>query len=539
MVFPLEPDDPPQLGPYRLAGRLGEGGQGVVYLGFDGAGERVAVKLLSHGDRETRTRLSRELQALESVASFCTARVLDASVEGQRPWVVSEFVDGPSLAQRVYDKGPMRGGELERLVIGTATALAAIHAAGVVHRDFKPGNVLLGPDGPRVVDFGIARAEGASTMTSGLIGTPAYMAPEQINGSPASPASDVFAWAATMLYAATGSSPFGADTVPAVMQRVLFAEPDMSVFPPRLRGLLGAALSKDPTHRPAARDLMVALVNPGVSGPQPGASGPQPVASGPHPGVSAPWPGAPGPHPGVSGPQPGFPPPHSGVHTAPGQGGPYAPAAMASRPTGATGPVGPSATTAPGARRSRRALVVSSVAVVAALAVVAGVVLWLNRGPAANLTTVVTSTPTSAAKSDPPVPSQDDTTPAQDNTQQTRPPAQKDAKIPERFAGTWSGQTTSTNPMNADGAVNTVVLTPGESSARWSEKDATVDCTATIELIGVEGDTLTFALEAAAMEGGCVPGTIWLALEGDDLTYTWRDTPGMDLVTETGKLRKQ
>ncbi|GAA4080641.1 serine/threonine protein kinase [Nonomuraea soli] len=524
MVFPLEPDDPPQLGPYRLAGRLGEGGQGVVYLGFDGAGERVAVKLLSHGDRETRARLARELQALESVASFCTARVLDASVEHQRPWVVSEFVDGPSLAQRVYDKGPMRGGELERLVIGTATALAAIHAAGVVHRDFKPGNVLLGPDGPRVVDFGIARAEGASTMTSGLIGTPAYMAPEQINGSAASPASDVFAWAATMLYAATGSSPFGADTVPAVMQRVLFAEPDVSVFPPRLRGLLGAALSKDPTQRPPARDLMVALVNPGTSGPQPS---------------------FPPSQPGFPVSQPG------GVHGGGAQGGPFA-AAMASRPPGTTGPASPSAPTAPGSGRSRRGLVVSSVAIVAALAVLAGVVLWLNRGPATTLTTVVTPAPTGAAKSDP-VPSQDDTGPGQDDTtpsqdttpgqddttppQRTRPPAQENAKIPERFAGTWSGQTTSTNPMNADGAVNTVVLTPGESTAQWSEKDATVDCTATIELVSVKGNTLTFSLGTS--KGGCIPGTIWLDLEGDDLTYTYRDTPGMELVTETGKLRKQ
>ncbi|TMR15092.1 serine/threonine-protein kinase, partial [Nonomuraea zeae] len=262
MVIPLTPDDPAALGGFRLAGRLGEGGQGVVYLAHAPSGEPVAIKLLSAGDKQTRARLARELEALEGVASFCTARVLDVSTGGPRPFVVSEFVDGPSVADRVRERGPLRGGELERLMVGTATALAAIHAAGIVHRDFKPANVLLGPDGPRVVDFGIARAEGAATMTSGLIGTPAYLAPEQISGMPAAPASDVFAWAASMLYAATGTSPFGADTVPAVLHRVLHAEPDLSALPPRLRGPIAACLDKDPARRPTAQQLMVSLVGP-------------------------------------------------------------------------------------------------------------------------------------------------------------------------------------------------------------------------------------------------------------------------------------
>ncbi|MEV4167655.1 protein kinase domain-containing protein [Nonomuraea dietziae] len=152
MLIPLTPDDPLELGEFRLAGRLGEGGQGVVYLAHDRMGRPVAVKLLSSGDPETRARLARELSAMESVASFCTAAVLTASAEGRRPYVVSEYIEGPSLHERVRDRGPLSGGELERLFVGTATALAAIHAAGVVHRDFKPSNVLLGPDGPRVVD---------------------------------------------------------------------------------------------------------------------------------------------------------------------------------------------------------------------------------------------------------------------------------------------------------------------------------------------------------------------------------------------------
>ncbi|WP_157245160.1 serine/threonine-protein kinase [Nonomuraea typhae] len=262
MVSPLTAGDPETLGDYALDARLGEGGQGIVYLARTRSGDQVAVKLLSAGDAHTRARLARELEAMESIASFCTARVLDVSLDGGRPYVVSEFVDGPSLADRVSMRGPLRDGELERLIVGTATALAAIHAAGIVHRDFKPANVLLGPDGPRVVDFGIARAEGAATMTSGLIGTPAYLSPEQIHGTPAAPASDVFAWGATMVFAANGASPFGAETVPAAMQRVLTLEPDLSALPARLRGPIAAALSKDPAHRPTARDLMVALVDP-------------------------------------------------------------------------------------------------------------------------------------------------------------------------------------------------------------------------------------------------------------------------------------
>ncbi|WP_327085304.1 serine/threonine protein kinase [Nonomuraea sp. NBC_01738] len=269
MVTPLTPDDPATLGTYRLVGRLGEGGQGVVYLAHSSEGEQVAVKLLSTGDAETRARLARELTAMEGVASFCTARVLDADTAGPRPFVVSEFVDGPSLLERVMARGPLRGGELERLIVGTATALAAIHAAGIVHRDFKPANVLLGPDGPRVVDFGIARAEGAATMTSGLIGTPAYLSPEQIHGDPAAPGSDVFAWAATMVFAATSVSPFGAGTVPAAMQKVLYASPDLSLFPGALQPVIAAALSKDPAHRPTARELMVRLVDPGGTKVQP------------------------------------------------------------------------------------------------------------------------------------------------------------------------------------------------------------------------------------------------------------------------------
>ncbi|MFC7584678.1 serine/threonine-protein kinase [Nonomuraea antimicrobica] len=229
---PLEPGDPRVLGAFQVVGRLGEGGQGIVYEGRGASGDRVAIKVLRGGtDPDTRRRLARELESARRVAPFCTARVLEAEPDGPVPYVVSEFVAGPSLQERVRTGGPLRDGDLDRLAVGTACALAAIHGAGVVHRDFKPANVLLGPDGPRVVDFGIARPLDAGTAPSTLSGTPPYMAPEQLKGDHGSPAADVFAWAATMVYAATGRAPFGSDTVAAVFQRILTQEPDLSGIP--------------------------------------------------------------------------------------------------------------------------------------------------------------------------------------------------------------------------------------------------------------------------------------------------------------------
>src|SRR5215470_17020714 len=246
---PLEPGDPLRLGRFELLARLGQGGQGVVYLGRGpGPGEeRVAVKVLrSSVDGMELQRLARELDAIHKVQPFVTARVIEASTEGERRYIVSEFIDGPSLQERVEGGGPLPEGDLQRLAVGTATALTAIHGAGVVHRDFKPANVLLGPDGPRVVDFGIARLTDASSMTSGLIGTPTYMAPEQLTGARPTSAVDVWAWGVTMIFAATGRSAFDADTVPAVMHRIMYAEPDLTGVPPSLFPAVRDCLEKDP-----------------------------------------------------------------------------------------------------------------------------------------------------------------------------------------------------------------------------------------------------------------------------------------------------
>ncbi|TDD17011.1 protein kinase domain-containing protein [Nonomuraea diastatica] len=257
---PLRTGDPQRLGEYTLSGRLGEGGQGAVFLGTRG-GERYAVKLLHGPVGDERGAFLREVELAKHVARFCTAQVIDAGFDEGRPYIVSEYVDGPSLQREVALTGPRRGGALERLAVGTATALAAIHRAGIVHRDFKPQNVLLGPDGPRVIDFGLAKALDAAATVSGRgVGTPAYMAPEQITASAVTGAADVFSWGATMCFAANATAPFGQDSVAPVLHRILTAPPELGLLDGRLRTLVEACLDKDARNRPASRELLLALL---------------------------------------------------------------------------------------------------------------------------------------------------------------------------------------------------------------------------------------------------------------------------------------
>ncbi|MEV4555143.1 serine/threonine-protein kinase [Nonomuraea wenchangensis] len=266
----LRPDDPRHLGSYRLSRRLGQGGQGVVYLGHSPQGAQVAVKLLHAGlsaDPAVRRRFLGEVEAVRRVAAFCTAQLLDADLEGDRPYLVSEYVEGPSLREHVTARGPALGGSLERLAIGTATALGAIHRAGVVHRDFKPGNVLLGLDGPRVIDFGISRLVG-TTVTTGLspVGTPAYLPPERINGEGAGPPADLWAWALTVAYTATGRHAYTGETYQEVLARILFGKPDLGPLGGRLREIVEACLAREPGDRPDAEEVLRRLLGQDGSG---------------------------------------------------------------------------------------------------------------------------------------------------------------------------------------------------------------------------------------------------------------------------------
>ncbi|MFI9593447.1 protein kinase [Nonomuraea sp. NPDC052265] len=330
-THPLQPGDPRSLGVYRLLERLGKGAQGVVFKAEGPDGRLVAIKLLNtllNRPGLDGERFLREVAAARRVAQFCTAQVLGASMDGEQPYIVSELVDGVSLQVVVQREGPREGGVLYRLAVGTVTALAAIHRAGIVHRDFKPSNVLVGTDGPRVIDFGIARAlDSAVTISSGVVGTPAYMSPEQISAERVGPASDMFSWALTMLYAATGRPAFGQDTLPAVIYRVMNEEPDLSALPDELRPLVQACLSKRAEDRPTAADALFALLeNQGAAvelddevalntGSQLAANHPHPTPTPPRPApTTPPLPGPPLPDPGHPGPSlPGPPVSGSGL----------------------------------------------------------------------------------------------------------------------------------------------------------------------------------------------------------------------------------
>ena len=263
-VTPLWTHDPVTAGPYQLVGRLGSGGQGVVYLGEDTDGHRVAVKVINIDlklNPKAKSQFMKEIAAARRVAPFCTAQLFFAEVDGDLPYVVSEFIEGPTLQRHVREHGPVTGNALHRLAVGTATAVAAIHRADVVHCDLKPDNVILGQDGPRVIDFGISRAlDITETVTNRVMGTTAYMAPERFRNDQVGAPCDVFAWAATIAYAASGRPPFGNDSLASVMHRILNEEPDLPDLPGSLDELVRHCLDKDQWARPDAEQVLLRLL---------------------------------------------------------------------------------------------------------------------------------------------------------------------------------------------------------------------------------------------------------------------------------------
>lgn len=368
---PLAAGDPATIGPYVLAGRLGSGGMGTVYLGrTPEKGAQVAIKVIRPElafDEATRARFHDEMENARRVASFCTAKVLDHGTFENRPYMVTEYIAGTALAEHIAQNGPLDASTLHGFALGVAAALAAIHRADLVHRDLKPANVLLSLSGPRVIDFGIARAMNTATnhtKTGIVMGSPGWMAPEQLLEEQVTTAADIFAWGCLVAFAGSGTHPFGNGDAMTLGKRVLFAEPQISDLDAPLDRLVARALAKEPERRPKAQDLLLELAggeNPdGGAGYDPNAMVSEKLHQSwrpnlppmPPAGPMPPGPMGPGPNPNMTnggmpvqppGPPRGGPvqPPFPG----PPQGGPPRPGPHTSQPVplgGARpGPPGP------------------------------------------------------------------------------------------------------------------------------------------------------------------------------------------------------
>ncbi|MFE2293310.1 protein kinase [Streptomyces sp. NPDC059452] len=260
----LRREDPRLVGSFRLHRRLGAGGMGVVYLGSDRRGQRVALKVIRPDlaeDQEFRSRFAREVSAARRIRGGCTARLVAADLEADRPWFATQYVPGPSLHDKVAEEGPLAAAEVASIGAALSEGLVAVHEAGVVHRDLKPSNILLSPKGPRIIDFGIAWATGASTLThvGTAVGSPGFLAPEQVRGAAVTPATDVFSLGATLAYAAMADSPFGHGSSEVMLYRVVHEEAQLHGVHDALAPLISACLAKDPEERPSTLQLSMRL----------------------------------------------------------------------------------------------------------------------------------------------------------------------------------------------------------------------------------------------------------------------------------------
>ncbi|WP_431895099.1 protein kinase domain-containing protein [Nonomuraea sp. bgisy101] len=382
MGSPLAPEDPVSIGPYQLESRLGSGGMGTVFLALAPDGAKVAVKAIRRdfaADPVYRARFHEEVSNARRVASFCTARVLDHGDDDGLLYLVTEYIDGVSLEDHLIEHGALSPSVLHSAAVGVAAALTAIHAAGLVHRDLKPANVMLTLAGPRVIDFGLARSTqvGSRHTNVGLVmGTPGWIAPEQVFEGRTSPAADVFAWGSLIAYAGLGGHPFGSGDAYVMAARARTAPPDLRGLPAPLDRLVAAAIHPDPARRPQARELLLELVGaPDVAGAQLAATRhltnswnpadfgvrqPPPPPGWTPPPDQRPAPHGPRPHahqaPPAHGPQPGAPdrqprPPAPPPQAAQGQQRPQAHQGQPMPPAPQRQQVPPAETTIPPTRR--------------------------------------------------------------------------------------------------------------------------------------------------------------------------------------------
>ncbi|MFI6861819.1 serine/threonine-protein kinase [Streptomyces sp. NPDC050421] len=501
---PLEAGEPLSIGAYRLLGRLGAGGMGRVYLGRSAGGRTVAVKVVHPHfalDEQFRARFRREVDAARRIGAQWTAPVLDADPDAPVPWVAHGYVAGPPLSAAVTDHGPLPESAVRTLGAGLAEALAAVHGQGLIHRDVKPSNVLLALDGPRLIDFGIARAIDATaslTSTGVSVGSPGYMAPEQIRGLDITGAADIFSLGAVLAYAATGSAPFLGDSSAVLLYKVVHEEPELGELEGGLREAIAACLAKDPARRPTPAELARQLAPGGAAaavaaGWLPGPLvrevsrsavalldlEPQdaPVQSGPVPFTNASFGFNGGPALGVFGP-PVEPHPAAGP-TPP----PYPPGTGTGGVPGQRTPdprftVGVSADSGPGERGGRRLSCTVALAVAGALAAVtvgSAYLFDLMPGGSGSNTAEHGDTGTAPGAT----PSDKEPTPAPTSTGSAPGTPNQVTEVPKGFIGTWKGPVTEKTSGQAHGTL-TAVFKEGKNGAD------VVTMNTTISTLGVE-----------------------------------------------------
>lgn len=516
---PLEADEPTTIGPYRLLGLLGAGGMGRVYLGRSEGGRTVAVKVVHPHfarDEEFRARFRREVDAARRVGGDWTAPVLAADPEAAVPWVATGYAAGPSLTEAVRESGPLPAHSVRVLGAGLAEALAHVHGLGLVHRDVKPSNVLLTLDGPRLIDFGIARAtDGTASLTStGVsIGSPGHMAPEQALGKGVTGAADVFSLGAVLVHAATGESPFPGDSSAALLYKVVHEEPELGALAGDLRDLAAACLAKNPAERPAPREVARRLAPGGVAPLVAAGWLPAPVVERVSRSVvrlldldtapaaaAADAPSGPVPFTSPSAPAAGtFGPPDPAYGASPDP-------SYAAPPAAASAPEGPN-------RRGRRVSCTVALAVAGALAAVTvGSVFMLDLLPGNGDERAGSDGQPSAATSAP------------------RPSdAAGTGGVPEPYLGKWSGEADAKGGTIPLGTFEVTLqqTKPGSRLGKVVQRDLIGNtCTDVLTLKSATSERLVATAKGAPTNGtqcAQTPHTVYLTPSAKHLVYTSKD----------------